>query len=191
MTLRIDLWSDFISPWCFLINAPIQQLQASHDVDVHWRVLSVQEIESPGAVTQAETAYPIFAALIKDQYGVELHAGPLDIDSHLALVGAKVAEAENSGERYREAVFRAYWQESRDISHPVILQNIAESVGLDRQTFAEALHNPLYTTQVTHDRLIARQYKLETLPALIFAGKFRLVGMHTYEALVSVVESLT
>ncbi len=128
--------------------------------------------------------------MARDVYGVEMNPGKMDGSSRTALIGAKVAEAQGAGEAYYAAVFRAYWQEARDISDHDVLADIAAAIGLDRAAFLAALDEARYRDAVLADIDTARQYSLSGVPALVFQDKYLVSGAQPYETLVSVTEQV-
>lgn len=129
-------------------------------------------------------------AMAKEHYGLELNEGPFGINSRPSLVGAKFAEAQGHGDAYHAAVFRAYWQETQDISETVVLANIAQSIGLSQVTFLAALDDEIYAKQVTADIEQAFEYGLHAVPALVFNNKYLVSGAQPYEVLVQVAEKV-
>ena len=137
-----------------------------------------------------EAGRPRLYATARDQYGVELNAGPFGIDSRPALIGAKYAEAQGKSEPYHEAVLRGYWQEGKNIEDLDVLTELAEHVGLDGDAFRAALQDPTYEAAVDHDINLARTYGLQGVPALIFEEKYLIPGAVPYETLRQAVEQI-
>lgn len=128
--------------------------------------------------------------MAREVYGVEMNPGKIDGSSRVALIGAKAAEARGSGDAYHAAVFRAYWQESRDISDRAVLAGIAAQAGLDSAAFEVALDDPIYEDAVLADVDLARRYGLSGVPALVFQDKYLVSGAQPYDALVRVTEQV-
>lgn len=133
---------------------------------------------------------PQFAAMARERYGLEIHSGPFGIDSRLSLIGDKYAEAQGVGPAYHDAVFRAYWQDARDIGERDVLVDIAGSASLDREAFAAALDTPEYLHAVLADITQAQYMGLSGVPALIFDSKYLVSGAQPYEVLCEVVEDV-
>ena len=75
-----------------------------------------------------------------------------------------------------------------DISDINVLQEIAASVGLDTENFLSSLENPEFDAEVSADIDLARQYRLDGVPALVFAEKYLVMGAQPYNVLKQVVE---
>jgi predicted DsbA family dithiol-disulfide isomerase len=85
----------------------------------------------------------------------------------------------------------AYWQEGKNIGNPDVLEQIADSVGLDTNHFASAvLENPTYKTEVERDIRQARAYGIDAVPALVFDDKYLVLGAQPYDVLKQVVETV-
>ena len=126
--------------------------------------------------------------MARERYGLEINSGPFGIDSRPALVGAKFAEAEGVGEAYHDAVFRAYWQEAKNLEDLDMLAEVATAVGLDRVQFLAALDDPQYQQAMMADVEQAFQYGLSGVPALVYNNKYLVTGAQPYELLAQVAE---
>lgn len=159
---------------------------------VRWRSF---ELRPPGAPpispdyrARIEAGKPRLAQIAREVYGLDLNPGRVDGGSRSALIGAKFAEAAGAGDAYHTAVFRAYWQQERQIDDRAVLADIATEVGLDRQAFLAALDDPAYLSQVLADEELAYRYGLGGVPALVFADKYLISGAQPYETLARAAE---
>ncbi len=126
----------------------------------------------------------------REQYGLEINAGPFGIDSRPALVADKYAESQGKGEAFHKAVMEAYWQQARSIDDKHVLEEIAENVGLNTENFEANLADPAYDAEVSADIDLAREYRLDGVPALVFANKYLVMGAQPYDTLKQVVEKI-
>jgi predicted DsbA family dithiol-disulfide isomerase len=141
-------------------------------------------------MAQIEASRPMLEKRAREQYGLEIHAGPFGIDSRPALIGDKVAEAQGKGPAYHKAAMSAYWQQAQAIDDKEVLKKIATSVGLDSGEFMAGLDNPVFNEQVSEDIELANMYGLSGVPALVFNDKYLVVGAQPYAALKQVVEQI-
>lgn len=126
--------------------------------------------------------------MARERYGLEINSGPFGINSRPALVGAKFAEAQGVGDVYHDAVFRAYWQEAKNIEDLDVLADVATAVGLDHDQFLAALDDPQYQQEMMADVEQAFQYGLSGVPALVYNNKYLVSGAQPYELLAEVAE---
>ncbi len=187
MTTRIDVWSDFVCPFCFLVSASLARLQQAHDVAITWHAFELRPRGSPPMPPEyrarIEAGQSRLVAMAREQYGLELNAGPFGIDSRPALIGEQYAVTHGRGDAYHDAVADAYWLQAQSIDKREVLADIAESVGLERAAFLTALDVPEYDAAVDAEIAWARENEISGVPALVFAEKYLVVGAQPYPAL--------
>ena len=194
MTVQIDVWSDFVCPFCYAAVCGLDQLKPAYDFEIRWRAYELRPAGSPPmpeAYRQRIIAgRPQLAQMMKERYGVDVVFGPADTNSRPALVGDKYAAAQGDavGQAYHRAVLKAYWEQGRDIAQPDVLQDIAESVGLDGRAFLAALVDPVYEAEVDSDVEQAYRYNMSGVPALVFGGRYLVMGAQPNEVFAQVIE---
>ena len=65
------------------------------------------------------------------------------------------------------ALFRAFFEEGKDIGNQDVLLDIAEQAGLDRERTREALESGRYREYVLNDEQLAYELGLSGVPALV------------------------
>jgi len=138
---------------------------------------------SPEYRARIEAGRPRFAAMAREQYGLEINAGPLGIDSRPALIGEQYAVAQGRGDAYHDAVADAYWLWAQPIDSREVLADIAESVGLERAAFLLALDMPEYAEAMDAEIAWARANEISGVPALVFDEKYLVIGAQPYPVL--------
>src|SRR5437764_3021007 len=120
---------------------------------MHWRSFELRPAGSPPISpqrrAQIEASRPLFQKRAREQYGLEIHAGPFGIDSRPALIAEKYAESQGKGDAFHKAVMHAYWQEARSIDDTNLLKELAEQVGLSTEDFDAILTSPAFDAQVS------------------------------------------
>lgn len=194
MALHVDVWSDFVCPWCYLVSTSLEKLHESHGVTITWKAYELRPAGSPPIsaeyLAHIEANTPRLELMAKTQYGLELNRGEFGIDSRPAHVGMKFAESQGKGHDYHKRVFEAYWLEAQNIGNLETLANLAAEVGLERQAFLASLNNADFDAEVSTDQMTAYQYQLRGVPALIFENKYYIPGAQPYDELVRFVEQL-
>jgi len=193
-SVRVDVWSDFVCPWCFLASTSLDRLESENKIEVIRHSYELRPKGSPpmpDALRQRiEAGRPQFEAMALEHYGIKLTQGPFGVDSRTALIGAKYAEEQGVGKAYHEAIYRAYWQDARHIDQLDVLLDVAESTGLEREAFAAALETPAYLHLVLADITQAQALGLQGVPAMIFAGKYLVSGAQPYAVLSKVADDV-
>lgn len=86
------------------------------------------------------------------------------------------------------AVFRAYWEDDRDISDIEVLCDLAENVGLDAAGMRAALQTREFAPYVDEQIQAARTtYQVSAVPTLIIADKYRIRGLPMEEQLLETI----
>jgi predicted DsbA family dithiol-disulfide isomerase len=84
-------------------------------------------------------------------------------------------------EEMTEALFKAYFTESKNISDYNILGNIGESIGLDKEEAIKFLNSDKYKIQVREDEDLAIKYGISSVPTFIFNNRFKVTGAQSEE----------
>lgn len=192
MSVSVDVWSDFVCPFCFLVSTSLKRLEETHDIELTWHAFELRPFGSPPPDAQyrqfiAEKT-PAMVAMAKAQYGVDIQQGPFGIDSRWAHRATKWAEQQGAGNAFAKAVLAAYWLQGQDISQIEVLASCAESVGLNASNLAASLAEPLYDEAVEEDIALAQQLRLSGVPASVFAKRYLVVGAQPYDVFADVLQ---
>ena len=109
--------------------------------------------------------------------------------TNLAFQGLEFAKDQGKGDEYNDAVFRAFFQQSRDIGRIDVLADIANEGGLDPEQFRAALEQGTYRDRV--QQLLQTAYgriRVTAVPTIII-GRQRLEGLYPLETMRQVIES--
>ncbi len=181
-----------------MAESSLDSLCETHAMDVEWRAFELRPVGMPPIPPEAEAAHrekiaagwPRVQQIARERFGLEMRR--MEGDGHhptrLAHVGAKFASERGQGEAYQRAVFRAHWQELRDISSPDVLAEIAARLGLDEAEFRAALQDENYVAAVETDEYWAWQQGLNGVPAFIFGRRYLVSGAQPPEVLRQVVD---
>ena len=176
-----------------MAESSLDSLRQTREVQVEWRAYELRPEGSPSLPPDVEAAHrkriaegwPRVQEIARNRFGLDLRRSeePSSRPTRLAHVGAKYAQAQGHGEAYHKAVFRAHWQELRDISSADTLAEIARDAGLDEAAFRAALADPEYIAAVETDEYWAWQQGLQGVPAFIFCNRYLVSGAQPPELL--------
>ena len=107
-------------------------------------------------------------------------------NSRLAQELGKWAETQPGGEAIHDALFRAYFVDSRNIGDLETLVEIASSVGLPAEQAREALAQRTFKAAVDADWQKSHAYGVTGVPTFVI-GQRGVVGAQPYEALEALV----
>jgi predicted DsbA family dithiol-disulfide isomerase len=111
-------------------------------------------------------------------YGKRSHS----YNSRLAQELGKWADTRDGGEALHDALYRAYFVDSRDIGDPEVLLDIVGSVGLSVDAAREVLQQRTFKDAVDADWEKAMRYGISGVPTFV-AGGYGVVGAQPYEVL--------
>lgn len=167
-------------------------------VVVHWRAYELRPEPIPTLdpagpylrTTWARAVYPLAA-----ERGMTLRLPPVQPRSRLALEAAEFARTHGRFPAMHHAIFRAFFEEGRDIGDLAVLLAIGEASGLDRAELATALSEGRHTAQVLADEQAARELGLDGVPAIMIGPaarplheRFLISGAQPYPVVQAVVE---
>lgn len=85
------------------------------------------------------------------------------------------------------ALFKAYFQDNRDISDEAVLVDIAEAQGLDRAASAAWIANEALSEAVRGEQRQWRTRDIQGVPAIIFDQKYMVPGAQSAETFANVI----
>ncbi len=103
-------------------------------------------------------------------------------NSRFAQELAKWGESFPEGEAMNLKLFEAYFAEGRNLAEPVVLLEVAEAAGLDRDAAEEMIRKRSFRDAVDADWKRAHELGVTGVPTFV-SGNRGLVGAQPYEAL--------
>jgi predicted DsbA family dithiol-disulfide isomerase len=179
-------------------QAAMTKLKESRDVAVEFRAYELRPAGAPAMPPAQEAAFrqkvqeswPRVQQIALNRFGLDLRRSEDGTvrPTRMAHMGAKYALAHGQGEAYHAAVFKAHWQEVRDIADPDVLTAIARDLGLDEAEFRAALTDPALEEEVVADEAWAEANGLNGVPAFIFGERYLVSGAQPLTALEQAVD---
>src|SRR3972149_6271658 len=113
-----------------MAESSLDSLRATHAVNVEWRAYELRPAEAPPPAPEEEArhrqyiaeGWPRVQQIARERFGLDLQRSEGGHHpTRLAHTGARYAMEQGRGDEYHRAMFRAHWQELRDISSPDVL----------------------------------------------------------------------
>ncbi len=146
MPLTLQIFSDYVCPFCLLAKAPLDAILPEFpDLEIEWMPFELRPFPTPTLRPEdpylpqiwAQSVYPMAARL-----GVEIKLPSISPQpyTHLAFEGFQHAKpfGKTVGNAYNERILRAFFVENRDIGDVEVLSELAQEVGAG-EGFREAL----------------------------------------------------
>ena len=178
--VRVDVWSDFVCPFCLIGSLRLEQLAEKLPIETVWHAFMLRPPGSPGmpdetrAMTEAYT--PKISAQIRDEFGLDVQRGPIGAQTFAAHHAMKHAERSGQGAAFHDAVLRAYWLDAADIADHDVLRELGAKFDLAFGDDLLAGREPATAEAVRTDVDQAAAYNIHGVPAFIFGNRYFVSG---------------
>lgn len=191
----VSVWSDYVCPFCYLEEPVLERLKREEGerIAIEWRAFELRPEPEPTLDPNGVYLHDIWSRAVYPlarERGMTLRLPPLQPRSRKALEAAEFARAQGHFDAMHNALFRAFFEEGRDIGSVDILLEIGAEQGLDVATLAQALARGHYTETVLADEALAKRLGVQGVPMMLLrqAGQSLeqsrgLSGAQPYEAI--------
>jgi len=210
--LTIDIYSDVMCPWCLIgygqLTKALGELEGEIAAEIRWRPFELNpqmpaEGEELEAHLQRKYGRPVEeGARIRGQMkaiaegaGVSLSyegegEAPLAMmwntrDCHKLLTFALEQAGPEAQTALKLALFRAHFNERRNLGDRTVLLDLASEAGLHRAAAKAALDDPDLEARVLAEEAQAWDMNISGVPAMIVEGKFLIPGAQSPEVYVN------
>ena len=192
---KIDVFVDYVCPFCFLVEPAIEELRRERDVEVTIRPFELRPDPVPTLRPEddylprvwRESVYPM-----AERVGVPVQLPSVSPQprTEKAFMVLQLAQERGLGAAYTEAMFSALFQDDRDIGLDEVIIDVATSVGLDRAEVEDALRSDERRQQQRADQDYAvRTVGIDAVPTVVVEGQV-LRGVPSAARLKKVVDEL-
>ena len=178
--VRVDVWSDFVCPYCLIGSLRLGQLAEAQPIETVWHAFMLRPPGSPGMTAEKramiEAHTPKISAQIREEFGLDIRRGPLGAQTFAAHHAMKHAERSGHGAVFHDAVLRAYWLDGADISDHDVLRKIGGKLDLVFDDDLLAGRETAIAEAVQTDIAQAAAYSVHGVPAFIFGNHYFVSG---------------
>lgn len=144
MSTKVDVYIDYVCPFCFLFDEALEELKRERDVEVRIRPFELRPDPVPTLLPEddylprvwGKSVYPMAQRLGID---ISLPTVSPQPRTEKAFMVLQLAQERGLAEKYSEAMFKAFFQDDLDIGQDEVIVAVAMSVGLDRAEVEDAL----------------------------------------------------
>ncbi len=178
--LPIEVYFDYICPFCYVGNARLQRIARRYPVTVQYRFVEIHPDNPPQGRPLSELGYPpeqwrrMMDNLntMVSQEGLPMAERTFTTNSRKALLLAQATLDERPAAfpALNEALFQAYFTEGRNIGEEAVLRELAQRHGI------EDLLTPAWQTAQYRQRLLehveaAQRIGLTGVPTIVVADQ--------------------
>ena len=191
--LAVDVWSDFICPFCHVGRERAEWLRAEMGAAVTWHPFDLHPEYPPEGIPRATLEARYGGGLseavreLTEEAGLPYAPHPERVPrSRRALELAEWARetgGEPAHDRLHERIMDAYWAEGRDISDWAVLADCARAAGLDDEAGRAAVEAGAYAAVVDGSTAWAQRHGIMAVPAFVIDRRLLVSGAVPHEAL--------
>jgi len=208
--VTIDIVSDIVCPWCYLGKARLElavaEVQDEIGVDVNWRPYRLNPDHPPegvdhhahlaeklGGKDAVKRAHDMLTKLGEEvgiRYDFEaIKIGPNTLDAHRLLHWAMM-EGREIQDKVATALFRANFEEGRNVGDHAVLLDIAEKSGLDRKLIENLLKSDADKDTVLAEIDAAQNMGVTGVPFFIIDGQYAVSGAQMPDVLANALREI-
>ena len=197
MSLKVQVFSDYVCPYCFLAEGPlneaIAEINAEQDgaVEVEWMPFELRPSPTPTLEPEGDylkdgwrdSVFPM-----AERMGVHIVLPKVSPQPYtrLAFEGALVARDRGKAAEYTHRMFTAFFQDELDIGKADVLSDCAVDIGLDRQDFRDALDSGVHAKECEQQLILGRDVMgINSVPTFVLDSRLGIPGMVPKETLLS------
>ncbi len=191
--IPLEIWSDPICPWCLIGKTRLDRALESrpdHPFDIRWRPFQLNPDMPAEGMKRDEymslkfgdadgvlNAYrPVVEAAENSGLTLDLPAitrTPNTLNAHRLIHWAGLEGRQTA---IVSTLFRAYFQQGRDIGDAATLLELAEGCGMDRAMTARLLNSDADAQLVRDADRDARARGIQGVPCFILNGEYAITG---------------
>jgi predicted DsbA family dithiol-disulfide isomerase len=167
--IAVEIWSDYVCPFCYLELPAIERLKQEFDgrLTVTWHAFELRPDPVPTLDPDGEYLHDIWARSVYPmaaERGMLLRLPPMQPHSRKAFEAVAHARSIDLFDRMHAALFRAFFEDGKDIGDTRTLLEIGESAGMDKISLKDALDSERYVEQVLREEQHAQSLGIRGVP---------------------------
>jgi predicted DsbA family dithiol-disulfide isomerase len=208
-TLKIQIWSDIMCPFCYIgkrrIEAALQNFDHKDAVEIEWKSFQLDPsfIASPEDNMAEHLAEKYrkdadWAQGMLDDMTQNAKNSGLDFHFEKAVMANSLhahrllhlAKKYNLANDLEELLFKAYLTDGKNINDLDTLKALGLEVGLNAESINEVLHSNAYANEVQQDINEAQSIGVQGVPFFVFNNKYAVSGAQHVETFVKTLEKV-
>lgn len=205
--VSLDIVSDPVCPWCYIGKTLLDRALAErprHPFTIRWQPFQLNpdmpadgmdrhtylETKFGGREAAARAYAPVLerageAGLTLDFAAIQ--RTPNTLDAHRLIHWAGIEDRQMP---VAMALFRAYFQEGRDIGDKEVLADIADSAGMDAAVVRKLLESDVDSEAIHKKDRQFREMGISGVPTFIIAGQHAVPGCQPPELWIKVIDEI-
>ncbi|WP_425090297.1 DsbA family oxidoreductase [Tropicimonas sp. S265A] len=205
--IKLDIISDPICPWCYIGKTYLDralEARPNHAFEIEWHPFQLNpdmpadgmdrvdylERKFGGQSGAAQAYAPIVERAEQLKLGIDFAAierTPNTLDAHRLIHWAGLEGRQTA---MVSRLFKAYFNEGRDIGHAAVLSRLAGEIGMDREMVDRLLASPSDRNDIRARDQNARDKGVTGVPCFIIANQHALSGAQGTDLWLQVIDEL-
>src|SRR5665213_1493817 len=205
--MEINIWSDVRCPFCYIgkrkFEMALDKFPHKDKVNVIWKsfeldpnlttntdVSSTEYFSSAKGISkeQAEGMQDHVSGIAKE-IGLDFHTkNTVVANSFNAHRLIQLAKTKGLGNEVEEALFKAYFEEGKNIDDKETLIKTGVSIGLDESEVKEIFNSDAFAKEVKYDEMQAQSLGINGVPFFVLNNKYAVSGAQSPETFLDVLE---
>lgn len=207
-TVKLDILSDPICPWCYIGKTNLDKALASvpnHPFLIEWHPFQLNPDMPEGGMDRREYlerkfggkegAVKAYAPVVEhaEKAGLTINfeamkRTPNTLDAHRLIHWAGIEGKQNA---VVDALFDAYFVQGRDIGDHEVLADIADSVGMDAAVVLKLLKSDADRDDIRQRDTHSREMGVSSVPTFIVANQHAVPGAQPADLWTKVIAEIT
>jgi predicted DsbA family dithiol-disulfide isomerase len=205
--MQIDVVSDTVCPWCFIGKRKLERALAARPhlaFDVRWRAFRLDPMvpregvdrrtymrakfgDNPRATAMGDALRSAGDSVDIAFAFDRIEKRPDTLDSHRLIRWAAGAAQQS---QVVENLFRAYFEQGRDIGDPAELVAIAREANMDGELVSDLLTRDDDRELIEREDALAHEMGISGVPTFIFENRFMISGAQEPERLLRIIDKV-
>jgi len=199
--MLVKIWSDVRCPFCYIgkkkFEAALEKFPQKDQVVVEWKSFQLDPtlktdtslstldyfVKTKGV--SEEQARQMFsgATQMAREAGIDFNLeDSVPANSFMAHRLIQLAKSKDLGNEIEEVLFKAHFEEAKNIDDIKVLVQVATSIGLNAEEVENTLKSDAFAYEVKQDEMEARNIGVSGVPFFVFEDKYAVSGAQSSEA---------
>lgn len=184
MAVPVTVFSDFACPYSYVTEAMLRRMEAAGEIQSTY--LAYELFPAPAPLRGGGGEWMEGLQPIADELGLRIRVPPAPVRTAKAHEAAAFARARGVETAMRDALYRAYFVDGRDIARIDVLVELGAALGIDASEMKVVLDVDTWAPRVAAEQDAARRAGVDGTPTVVVgAGDAArwLVGARPYAEL--------
>ncbi|MGN6395228.1 MAG: DsbA family oxidoreductase [Mucilaginibacter sp.] len=193
--MKVEIWSDVMCPFCYIgkrrFEEALQHFEHKNEIEIEWKSFQLNpDLETDPHISINQyladrKGWTIDHARQMNDHVTKMAAeAGLTYNMDKAVVAnsfkahrfSHLAKKHGLGVEAEEALFNAYFTDSKNIDDNKVLAELGKQIGLDAAEVEHVLNSDAYADDVRHDIDTAQYLGIQGVPFFVLNNKYAVSG---------------